>query len=613
MAFYEAPTQNLAIFDPSVFVQNDEPLTITTGSKYFLRYQNAQGTENLQTTNVNGVLTANSTANFKRPLSMNDTTSSANRTINSSFYNFYDSNVAGSTNLNGTLYNSNGAMYLYNTVDSGTINFAVDSSSNVQSIPLTIADTGLTITKPTTINANNNIFMTAGTGIINQPTSVATLSSINALKRTTISINSGSASGSGNSALEIVDDVNGKGCFILPNSGSGSLSGINSANDCAITSRSTQNNNALVFSNWNSAMRNGMRIFTTDISNCGVSIQCGADTAGNYADFKMDYNRTTNITTASFNNPINFNPAGTTPASKRLLSGLGTLSFTDISGNSSNGTVVSGIWTDSSLASATNLGGIFYDSGINGGAHQFIVNNGGTETTPFFVSPSLTSINNTFLVRSSVTPSNRFDILTDSASNTYIRARTSTPSANGIININCDTVSAGGVVSNSPVLTLTPYYVEMKKGLYLNYPTSSASSSSYLGFITGPTAFSTVALATSASERNFNNFTISTAGTYNITLLITLAGSANHSLTEWRYCLDGTSATFPSTSTPTKYTPSINGNAPVDLDAITTAYFSSSFNVVATAGNVFYLNYKMVFAGGGNVVMGCIYSYTRIG
>lgn len=612
MAFYEAPTQSLAIFDPSVFTQNDEPLTITTGSKYFLRYPSAQGQENLQTTNVNGVLTANSTANFKRPLSMNDTTSSANRTINSSFYNFYDSNVAGSTNLNGSLYNSNGSMYLYNTVDSGTINFAVDSSSNVQSIPLTIADTGLTISKPTTMTANNNVFMSAGTGIINQAITSGSLVK-NSFKLSDFRFNSGNASGTAN-AFEFYDEVNGKGLFLLPNSGGGSLAQINMANDCALISRSGENNNAITVSNWATNMKNGLRVFTTDISNCGLTLQCGQSNPLEIAELKMNYNRVTNTTTTSFNNTINFNPAGNVVPSKRLLSGLGTLSFTDICGNTILGTSLSTIWTDSSSSLyTTGLGGVFYDCGISTGAHQFIVNNAGTETTPFFVSPSLTSVNNTFLVRSSVTPSNRFDIVTDSASNTYIRARTSTPSANGIVNINCDTVSAGGVVTNSPVLTLTPFYLEVKKGIYLNYPSSSASSSSYLGYVTGPIAFSTVSLSSSASERNFNSFTITTAGTYSITLLITLAGSANHTLTEWRYCLDGTSATFPSTSTPTKYTPSINGNAPVSLDAITTAYISSSFNVIATAGNVFYLNYKMVFSGGGTTVMGCIYSYTRIG
>ena len=60
---YPPPTENLAIFDDSVFTQaNTTPLTIDTASKYFLKYPDAQTalTENLATTNVNGLLTCSS-------------------------------------------------------------------------------------------------------------------------------------------------------------------------------------------------------------------------------------------------------------------------------------------------------------------------------------------------------------------------------------------------------------------------------------------------------------------------------------------------------------------------------------------------------------------------
>lgn len=60
MASYSPPTENLAIFEPSVFNSGDEPLTYNEAAKKFLKYPYAQGTENLQDTNVNGVLTANS-------------------------------------------------------------------------------------------------------------------------------------------------------------------------------------------------------------------------------------------------------------------------------------------------------------------------------------------------------------------------------------------------------------------------------------------------------------------------------------------------------------------------------------------------------------------------
>jgi len=64
MATYPPPTENLPIFDDSVFTKlGQTPLTYDIASKYFLKYPDAQGTENLQTTNVNGLLTAN--ANIK--------------------------------------------------------------------------------------------------------------------------------------------------------------------------------------------------------------------------------------------------------------------------------------------------------------------------------------------------------------------------------------------------------------------------------------------------------------------------------------------------------------------------------------------------------------------
>lgn len=59
MADYTKPTQDLPIFDSLVFLSGDQPLTQNQADKRYLRYPNAQGTENLQTTNVNGILTAN--------------------------------------------------------------------------------------------------------------------------------------------------------------------------------------------------------------------------------------------------------------------------------------------------------------------------------------------------------------------------------------------------------------------------------------------------------------------------------------------------------------------------------------------------------------------------
>lgn len=57
---YPPPTENVPIFDAKNFIQDTTPLTATTGAKYFLSFPNAQGTEVLQTTYVEGILTADS-------------------------------------------------------------------------------------------------------------------------------------------------------------------------------------------------------------------------------------------------------------------------------------------------------------------------------------------------------------------------------------------------------------------------------------------------------------------------------------------------------------------------------------------------------------------------
>lgn len=60
MADYNPPTEDLPIFDASVFTTGDEFITQKQADKRYLRYPNAQGTENLLAINVNGTATFNS-------------------------------------------------------------------------------------------------------------------------------------------------------------------------------------------------------------------------------------------------------------------------------------------------------------------------------------------------------------------------------------------------------------------------------------------------------------------------------------------------------------------------------------------------------------------------
>jgi len=68
---YRPPTENLPIFDATVFLINTSPLTYETALQNFLAYPNAQGTENLKTTNIAGVLTCANNSIFNAPIAVN--------------------------------------------------------------------------------------------------------------------------------------------------------------------------------------------------------------------------------------------------------------------------------------------------------------------------------------------------------------------------------------------------------------------------------------------------------------------------------------------------------------------------------------------------------------
>ena len=64
MASADPPRQDLPIFDPSVFIEQIDGLSQAEADLLYLKFPNAQGTENLQATNINGVLTTNGGVSF---------------------------------------------------------------------------------------------------------------------------------------------------------------------------------------------------------------------------------------------------------------------------------------------------------------------------------------------------------------------------------------------------------------------------------------------------------------------------------------------------------------------------------------------------------------------
>lgn len=650
-------------------------------------------TSSATTTTINTILQANSTSEFKRPMIMNDTTDANNRKITSTFYDFYDAGSLPLSNV-GTIYNQSGAMYIQNTFNGGSISLVCDEAGGAQQSPLQVSATSVLLNKNVSIATNTNLTMNAGTGIISQPYVNADISTRNSFKLADFRFNSGATLGPNGTAtaFEFYDDFNAKGLFLLPNSGSGSLSQTNRQNDCCLTSRGSQHNNTITISNWNSNLRNGLRVSTTDTSNCNVALQCGQSDSADWTEFRMAYNRATLTTTSSFNNVINFNPTtpSATTSARRRLEGLGTLSFTDLSGNNTtNGSFTSAIWTDtqstygagmfydnsmgaisrhtflasdstskvdafsvsayeikanrtlkfntsgvstdrdiigvgaivmtdtfgggtaSSIQATTNtsevIPGMIYDCNINGGFHIFKCNDSlGVETAPVYYGTNLTSISNTLVVRNATTTSNRFDISVDGTQLTSIRARSATNSTNASININCDSVSALGVVTNNAVLTIATTNIEIKRPIQFNYSTTP-SNSTQLGYLTSAT-IAPVAYVSSAIIQSLGSFSLG-IGTWAINCSFTFLASGNHSYTVFSYGINTANNAFPTTM---PYLVSYVREPGLNINT-TTASRQISMTLQLLTATTLYFPFWLVFGGGGNTTIGVNYTYTRIG
>lgn len=684
MANYQPPTEDLPTFNPQVFSQNEESLTVASGSKYFLKFPSAQGEETLQKTNINGVLTANSSTTLNGAVSIpnNDMfvrgmrlgLGSGNQARNTMLgvnngnaittgnNNTFIGALCGTANTSGRdntfvgcfsgTTNTTGFQNTYVGIDAGNkgngnrntyvgrqsgyfnvgnnnicIGDFADASGNLSNtiaigvdVKATTNDTIVIGTSSQTtqiagavvLGANSNLTMTAGTCSIQQPIVVGDVSTRNQIKLSNFSFNSNNTNGTQN-AFEFFDGVNGRGLFLVPNCATGSLSDTNIANDCVLSSRSIQNTNAITISNWNTDFRNGLRVFTTDTNNAGLTLQCGKNTGSDWAEFRMTFNRTTNTRTTTFNDVINFNP--TTPiatnSNRRKLEGLGTLSFTDVSGgNSTTGITTSSIYTDSVLVGGLN--GMYYDCGINGGFHQFSARDGaGNVSTPIYYGANLTSVSNTFVVRNATTTSNRFDISTDNSQTTLIRARTTTNSTNAKININCDSVSAVGVVTNNNILNINNSVLETKRPIQITYPsTATPNNNSQLGFVNyGPT-YAQASPTASASIRNYTDFDITDIGTYIIQLTISMIGSGNHTLTDCRFAMNDSSGTFPSAS---PYNRSFVSDIGRTLNTTTTNYLTSTLPIQISATTKIYVNYVLNWSGGGTVNLNINVTLTRVG
>lgn len=203
MATYAPPSniEDLTIFNPAYFESADQTLTQSEADKRYLRFPNAQGTENLQAINVSGIANFNTNINVGSSSTANNTpTLTTNKT----------NMVIG---LGGQ-----GKMDIECPVNLG--GFA--------SLNLTTAQVNL--------SSNSNILQTSGTQ--------------NNLNKTSFLTANGS---SATPTIDITDTTATKSILVLPNSGAGSYNPATDAGSSVILAKgSAINTETLELTTWSS-------------------------------------------------------------------------------------------------------------------------------------------------------------------------------------------------------------------------------------------------------------------------------------------------------------------------------------------------------------------------
>lgn len=305
MSDYSPPTENLPIFDVNVFNTGDEPLTYNEAKKKFLRYPNAQGTENLQ------IITVSGTSTFSNQIIQTGSTNKIiqDTTTNSDVNQLKATDIYGDLNLRKPTGTTGGAIRLWDVVSNsgnssqlyttgtqyafqnlnngGAITLNTRSSTGTQSQPLSVSSTDMTIqtTNPPTQTAV-------------QPASSDSSNKI----PTTAWVQSAIASGSGGG-----NDLTKNSLTITPNPSLSSLTGI--SNYYGIGAKYSQN--------WYGG---GGRSITITITNVPTYTRTQASplTYGNdYYSFTVDF--------SFFQSAQTGNWSGTTPPTTLINSNSGTI------------------------------------------------------------------------------------------------------------------------------------------------------------------------------------------------------------------------------------------------------------------------------------------------
>jgi hypothetical protein len=137
------PNPNVSTFNNLYWITDDTPLTESIANKLYLKFPVAQGTENLQTTNVQGTLTCNSTAIFNDPTTFNDDVSI---TTGKDLF-LYDNQAIPTSSI---LRQDTGSLTIANNTINGSISLETTNGSGTTTTSLQLNKTkGATFTTDT--------------------------------------------------------------------------------------------------------------------------------------------------------------------------------------------------------------------------------------------------------------------------------------------------------------------------------------------------------------------------------------------------------------------------------------------------------------------------------
>ena len=293
MATYQPPDDIDPIFNPFNFKKVEEQtLTPSTADKLYLKYPNAQGTENMATMNVGGVATFLNEAIFNDPVEINNTAvitgdTTFNEPVGNTSEVIFNEPVEinetltvnqTTTIVNDVLNNSIANLRLENSSTGGVVNFLTSTANGDYSYGVQEGQEGIAFNSSAFITVDgsqtnsvqlnpNQVALWAGGSAVAQPTSSITTDGTNNILNNDTGytiVNSSNPSQSTLSTFNVKDTTTGNLLSFLMNPTASAYNPMTQQSIPIISNNTLDNSSNLLITVW-SATSTGLKISPSSI------------------------------------------------------------------------------------------------------------------------------------------------------------------------------------------------------------------------------------------------------------------------------------------------------------------------------------------------------------